>query len=85
MLTIAKADMLLKGDGTAADNIYYGSTLSNDANAAVEFDFMLSNPPYGKSWKTDAERLGGKNDITDSRFVVDFKGDPEFKMIPIGF
>lgn len=79
---IAKADMLLKGDGKQANNIYYGSTLSNDANATVEFDFMLSNPPYGKSWKTDADRLGGKDDITDPRFVVNFKGDPEFKMIP---
>lgn len=79
---IAKADMLLKGDGREANNIYYGSTLSNDANATVEFDFMLSNPPYGKSWKTDAERLGGKNNITDPRFVVNFKYDPEFKMIP---
>ena len=79
---IAKADMLLKGDGKEADNIYYGSTLSNDANATVEFDFMLSNPPYGKSWKTDAERLGGKKDITDPRFVVNFKYDLEYKMIP---
>ena len=42
---------------------------------------MLSNPPYGKSWKTDAERLGGKKDITDPRFVVNFKDDP-VKMIP---
>ena len=79
---IAKADLLLKGDGKEAENIYYGSTLSNDANAAMEFDFMLSNPPYGKSWKTDAERLGGKKDITDPRCVVNFKEDPEFKMIP---
>lgn len=79
---IAKADMLLKGDGKQADNIYYGSTLSNDGNATIEFDFMLSNPPYGKSWKTDADRLGGKADITDPRFVVNFKCDPEFKMIP---
>lgn len=79
---IAKADMLLKGDGEGADNIYYGSTLSNDGNATVEFDFMLSNPPYGKSWKIDADRLGGKNNITDPRFVVNFKYDPEFKVIP---
>jgi type I restriction enzyme M protein len=79
---IAKADLLLKGDGKEAENIYYGSTLSNDGNAIMEFDFMLSNPPYGKSWKTDAERLGGKKDITDPRFVVNFKDDPEFKMIP---
>lgn len=79
---ISKADMLLKGDGKQADNIYYGSTLSNDGNATVEFDFMLSNPPYGKSWKTDADRLGGKGDITDPRFVVNFKDDPEHRMIP---
>ncbi|MDW7671999.1 MAG: class I SAM-dependent DNA methyltransferase [Bacillota bacterium] len=79
---IAKADLLLKGDGKEADNIYYGSTLSNDGNAAMEFDFMLSNPPYGKAWKTDAERLGGKTEITDPRFVVNFKDEPEFKMIP---
>jgi type I restriction enzyme M protein len=31
---------------------------------------MLSNPPYGKSWKTDLERMGGKGDIKDPRFVV---------------
>ncbi len=79
---IAKADLLLKGDGKEAENIFYGSTLSNDGTATMEFDFMLSNPPYGKSWKTDAERLGGKNDITDPRFVVSFKDNPEFKMIP---
>jgi type I restriction enzyme M protein len=79
---IAKADLLIKGDGSQADNIFYGSTLSNDGFATMEFDFMLSNPPYGKSWKNDAERLGGKNDITDPRFVISFKDDPEFKMIP---
>jgi type I restriction enzyme M protein len=79
---IAKADLLLKGDGNEAENIYYGSTLSNDGNATVEFDFMLSNPPYGKSWKSDAQRLGGKKDITDPRFIVNFKDDPEFKLIP---
>ena len=53
---ICKADLLLKGGGEAADNIVGGpehSTLANDAFPAREFDFMLSNPPYGKSWKTD--------------------------------
>jgi type I restriction enzyme M protein len=79
---IAKADMLLRGDGKEADNFYYGSVLSSDANATVKFDFMLSNPPFGKSWKTDAERLGGKNNITDSRFVFNFKDEPDFRMIP---
>ena len=65
---IAKADMLLKGDGDQAEHISFGSTLSIDQNASRQFDFMLSNPPYGKSWKVDAEKMGGKKDILDSRF-----------------
>ena len=59
------ADLILKGEGGEADNMQYGSTLSADAFPAREFDFMLSNPPYGKSWKSDLERMGGKSDITD--------------------
>ncbi|WP_405216720.1 N-6 DNA methylase [Agrococcus sp. Ld7] len=81
---IAKADLILKGDGRAADNIKGGpefSTLSNDAFAGREFDFMLSNPPYGKSWKTDQERMGGAKKITDPRFVVEHAGDAEFSLI----
>jgi len=78
---ISKADLLLKGEGAEAENMKYGSTLSSDAFPSLEFDFMLSNPPYGKSWKTDLERLGGKSDIRDQRFVTQHAGDPEFKMI----
>jgi len=78
---IAKADLLLKGEGGEAENIRYGSTLSSDAFPSLEFDFMLSNPPYGKSWKTDLERLGGKGGITDPRFVTQHEDDPEFSMI----
>jgi type I restriction enzyme M protein len=72
---ISKADLLLKGEGQAADNIKYGSTLSSDDFPAMEFDFMLSNPPYGKSWKTDLERMGGKKDLNDTRFNVQHKGE----------
>lgn len=79
---ITKADMLLKGEGEQADNIKLGSTLSDDQHPVKTFDFMLSNPPYGKSWKTDMERLGGKSDIRDTRFIVNHADDPEFKMIP---
>ncbi|MGL5440167.1 MAG: type I restriction-modification system subunit M [Filifactoraceae bacterium] len=79
---ITKADMLLKGEGEQADNIKLGSTLSDDQHSTKYFDFMLSNPPYGKSWKTDMERLGGKGDIADTRFVVSHKDEPELKMIP---
>ena len=79
---ITKADMLLKGEGVEADNIAYGSTLSSDGFPSRQFDFMLSNPPYGKSWKNDAEKLGGKKDIADTRFVTSFAGEGEFGMIP---
>ncbi|MGO5067351.1 type I restriction-modification system subunit M [Clostridium sp. LCP25S3_F8] len=79
---ITKADMLLKGEGKQADNIAYGSTLSNDKFSTTNFDFMLSNPPYGKSWKTDLNKLGGKEHITDPRFVATHNNESDFKMIP---
>lgn len=79
---ITKADLLLKGEGAEADNMKFGSTLSSDFFPSREFDFMLSNPPYGKSWKTDQERMGGKGEISDRRFVIQFAGNPEYKMIP---
>ncbi|QEY35512.1 SAM-dependent DNA methyltransferase [Caproiciproducens galactitolivorans] len=79
---IAKADMLLKGDGDQAEHIGFGSTLSNDQNATRQFDFMLSNPPYGKSWKTDAEKMGGKKDILDTRFNVYLENGEQLVMIP---
>ena len=81
---ICKADLLLKGEGDAADNIVGGpehSTLSNDAFPSREFDFMLSNPPYGKSWKSDLERMGGKDGIKDPRFVIEHAGDPEYSLV----
>lgn len=81
---IAKADLILKGEGRAADNIKGGpefSTLSNDAFAGQQFDFMLSNPPYGKSWKTDQERMGGAKKITDPRFIVEHDGESEFSLV----
>ena len=79
---ICKADMLLKGDGDQAEHISYGSTLSLDGNATRQFDFMLSNPPYGKSWKTDAEKMGGKKEILDSRFNTYLDGGEQLTMIP---
>jgi type I restriction enzyme M protein len=81
---IAKADLLLKGEGEEADNIVGGpewSTLSNDAFPSKEFDFMLSNPPYGKSWKSDQERMGGKGGMRDPRFVIEHAGDPEYSLV----
>jgi type I restriction enzyme M protein len=81
---IAKADLMLKGEGDEADNIVGGpeySTLSNDAFPSRQFDFMLSNPPYGKSWKSDIERMGGKGSIKDARFIVNHADNPEYSLV----
>ena len=78
---ITKADLILKGEGGAADNIQFGSTLSADGFPRHEFDFMLSNPPYGKSWKSDQDRMGGKGSILDRRFIVEHGGDAEHSLV----
>jgi type I restriction enzyme M protein len=78
---ITKADLLLKGEGSEAENFAYGSTLSSDGFPTQRFDFMLSNPPYGKSWKADLERMGGKSDVRDYRYVIEHAGDPEYRLL----
>jgi type I restriction enzyme M protein len=80
---VCKADMLLKGEGESADHIVGGaewSTLSHDAFPGREFDFMLSNPPYGKSWKKDLGDMGGKDGMRDPRFRVMHEGE-ELKLV----
>ena len=74
---IAKSDMLVKGEGEQSNNIFFGSTISNDGFSGQTFDFMLSNPPFGTPWKTDLKAWGDikKEDIADSRFVVSYKGE----------
>jgi type I restriction enzyme M protein len=75
---ICKADMLIKGEGENADHIVGGaewSTLSHDAFPGQEFDFMVANPPYGKSWKKDLEAMGGKDGMRDPRFKVMHAGE----------
>ena len=76
--------MLVKGEGTQANNIRYGSTLSDDKFAHEEFDFMLSNPPFGTSWKSELKAWGDikKDDISDPRFVIDYDGNPEYALVP---
>ena len=81
---ICKADLLLKGERAAEANMVGGpqhSTLSNDAFPNHTFDFMLSNPPYGKDWKTDLERMGGRKNFNDSRFIVQHDGNPEYSLV----
>jgi len=54
---IAKSDMLMKGEDRDADNIVPDTTLSKDGHPRSTFDYQLSNPPYGKDWKKDAEAV----------------------------
>lgn len=67
---ICKADMLIKEEDP--EKIAFGSTLSNDGFPRLKFDFMLSNPPYGKTWKVDQDSIvdSKTKEILDSRFNV---------------
>ena len=66
---ICKSDMMIKGNNP--ENIKVGSTLSTDEFAASRFDFMLSNPPYGKSWNSELKYIKDGKDVIDPRFKVD--------------
>ena len=66
---ICKSDMMIKGNDP--ENIRVGSTLSTDEFAAHRFDFMLSNPPYGKSWNSEVKYIKDGKDVIDSRFQVE--------------
>ena len=81
---ICKADMLLKGERNVDENIIGGpqhSTLSNDAFQSQTFDFMLSNPPYGKSWGNDLDKMGGKKSFKDPRFLISHGGNAEYSLV----
>jgi type I restriction enzyme M protein len=68
---ICKSDMMIKGNNP--ENIRVGSTLSTDEFAGTTFDFMLSNPPYGKSWASEQKYIKDGKDIIDPRFRIRLK------------
>lgn len=73
---ICKSDMMIKGNDP--QNIKFGSTLATDDFSGTRFDFMLTNPPYGKSWKSDQKSIVDGKDVIDHRFQVnltDYAGD----------
>ncbi|STP12966.1 N-6 DNA methylase [Helicobacter mustelae] len=81
---LCKADMLIKGEDP--DNIKYGSTLSDDQLGDLQFDFMLTNPPYGKSWEKDqkaigVEKRGTKTQCKDKRFEVGITSKSDGQMM----
>jgi type I restriction enzyme M protein len=60
---VCKSDLFLKDpSGRDADNISFGSTLSNDRHAARRFDYLITNPPYGKDWKRDEEDVRAEHE-----------------------
>ncbi|AVR47049.1 DNA methylase [Christiangramia fulva] len=68
---ICKSDMMIKGNDPG--NIRVGSTLSTDEFAGISFDFMLSNPPYGKSWSSEQKYIKDGKDVIDPRFKITLK------------
>ena len=68
---ICKSDMMIKGNDP--ENIRVGSTLSTDEFAGKTFDFMLSNPPYGKSWASEQKYIKDGKEVIDSRFQIKLK------------
>ena len=65
---ICKSDMMIKGNNP--ENIRVGSTLSTDEFSNLRFDFMLSNPPYGKSWASELKYIKDGKEIIDPRFHI---------------
>jgi type I restriction enzyme M protein len=60
---ICKSDLFMKSlDGRDAENILFGSTLSNDRHAGRHFDYLIANPPYGKDWKRDEEDVKAEHE-----------------------
>lgn len=65
---ICQSDMMIKGNDPA--NIRVGSTLATDEFAGTRFDFMLSNPPYGKSWASEQRYIKNGKEVIDPRFII---------------
>jgi type I restriction enzyme M protein len=68
---ICKSDMMIKGNNP--ENIKNGSTLSTNEFSGMQFNFMLSNPPYGKSWASEQKYIKDGKDIIDPRFQIKLK------------
>jgi type I restriction enzyme M protein len=66
---VCKSDLYMKSvDGKDAENIKFGSTLSQDQHSDKTFDYLLANPPYGKDWKRDKDAVETEAQKAGSRF-----------------
>lgn len=65
---VCKSDLLIKGQDRDAENIKQGTTLSDDGHIGRTFDYQVSNPPYGKTWKKDKSDINRERRHTYNRF-----------------
>ncbi len=75
---ICKSDLIIKG--VNPNGMHLGNTITDNAFADKSFGYMLTNPPYGKSWKTDKEKIYHDGALLDSRFelrLTNFAGEEE--------
>lgn len=75
---ICKSDLIIKG--VDPSGMHLGNTITDDAFSDKSFGYMITNPPYGKSWKTDKEKIYHDKALLDHRFelsLTNFAGEVE--------
>ena len=75
---ICKSDLIIKG--VDPSGMHLGNTITEDYFQGQTFGYQLTNPPYGKSWKTDKEKIYHEKTLLDHRFelpITNFAGDSE--------
>ena len=65
---ICKSDLIIKG--VDPDGIHIGNTITDNSFSDKSFGYMITNPPYGKSWKTDKEKIYHEKTLLDHRFEL---------------
>lgn len=75
---ICKSDLIIKG--VDPSGMHLGNTITDNTFAGKNFGYMLTNPPYGKSWKTDKDKIYYEKELLDHRFelsLTNFAGEVE--------
>ena len=75
---ICKSDLIIKG--VDPSGIHLGNTITENHFADQSFGYMITNPPYGKSWKEDKKKIYHDKQLLDDRFLItmkDFAGEAE--------
>ena len=75
---ICKSDFIIKG--VDPEGMHRGNTITENHFHNKQFGYMLTNPPYGKSWKEDKKKIYHDKDLLDARFnlkLTNFIGEEE--------